>query len=98
MKLQIIAHLYKQLMPKLWESQVLRTFRMVPKNPSRSEFHGAYTKFMCSFFPGDDYIVFPRFKPGPDPSPYWRVGVTPSNTGSGKTEQKSSLSRETRGC
>ena len=28
----------------------------------------------------------------------WKVGVTPSNTGSGKTEQKSSLSRETRGC
>ena len=75
MKLQIIAHLYKQLMPKLWESQVLRTFRMVPKNPSRSEFHGAYTKLMCSFFPGDDYIVFPRFTPGPDPSPYFRLDI-----------------------
>ena len=62
-------------MPTLWESSVLRAFRMVPKNPSRSEFHGAYNKLMFSFFPSDDYMIFPRFKPGPDPSPYFRFDI-----------------------
>ena len=50
-----------------WERYVPREFRMVPKNPSRGEFHGAYNKLMFSFFPGDDYTVFPRFKLGPGP-------------------------------
>ena len=44
-------------------------------NPSRGGFHGAYNKLMFSFFPGDDYTVFPCFKPGPGPSPYFRLDI-----------------------
>ena len=58
-----------------WERYVLRTFQKVPRNSPRGEFHGAYCKLMHSFFPGDDYMVFPRFKPGPYVSPYFRLDI-----------------------
>jgi hypothetical protein len=58
-----------------WERSVLREFRMVPKNPSRGPFHGPYNKLMYSFFPDADYTVAPRFKLGPDPSPYFRLDI-----------------------
>ena len=38
---------------------------MVPKNPSRAEFHGPYNKLLYTLFPPDtDYTVFPRCVPG----------------------------------
>jgi hypothetical protein len=58
-----------------WKHYILREFQMVPKYPSRGHFHGPYNKLLYTLFADVNYTVAPRSKPGPRPSPYFRLDV-----------------------
>lgn len=61
-----------------WESFVLNKFRIVPKYPTRTDYHGPYGNLLLYLFPfggNGDYDVAGRYEPEPPPSPYFRYEI-----------------------
>ena len=60
-----------------WDRFTRRLFRMVPKDPKRSDFHAPYNRLLFSLFPVDAlYMIAPLWKPDAYPALYFRFEIT----------------------